>query len=38
MSAFSDEAVGQLTVGEPDVQLFAGITGDLSPNHVNEQR
>jgi acyl dehydratase len=25
------------TVGESDVYLFAGITGDLSPNHVDEQ-
>lgn len=25
------------TVGETDVYLFAGITGDLSSNHVNEQ-
>ena len=25
------------TVGETDVYLFAGITGDLSPNHVNEE-
>jgi len=24
------------TVGESDVYLFAGLTGDLSPNHVNE--
>jgi 3-hydroxybutyryl-CoA dehydratase len=24
------------TVGESDVYLFAGITGDLSPNHVNK--
>jgi 3-hydroxybutyryl-CoA dehydratase len=24
------------TVSESDVYLFAGITGDLSPNHVNE--
>jgi 3-hydroxybutyryl-CoA dehydratase len=24
------------TIGESDVYLFAGITGDLSPNHVNE--
>jgi 3-hydroxybutyryl-CoA dehydratase len=24
------------TVGETDVYMFAGITGDLSPNHVNE--
>src|ERR1700676_5820254 len=25
------------TVGEADVYMFAGITGDLSSNHVNEQ-
>ncbi len=25
------------TVSESDVYLFAGITGDLSPNHVDEQ-
>jgi acyl dehydratase len=25
------------TVGETDIYLFAGITGDLSVNHVNEQ-
>jgi acyl dehydratase len=25
------------TVGESDVYLFAGLTGDLSANHVNEQ-
>ena len=24
------------TVSESDVYLFAGITGDLSPNHVNK--
>lgn len=24
------------TVGESDVYLFAGITGDLAPNHVNK--
>lgn len=24
------------TIGESDVYLFAGITGDLSPNHVDE--
>lgn len=24
------------TVGEADVYMFAGITGDLSPNHVDE--
>ncbi len=25
------------TVGEADVYMFAGVTGDLSKNHVNEQ-
>jgi 3-hydroxybutyryl-CoA dehydratase len=25
------------TVGETDVYLFAGISGDLSPNHVDEE-
>jgi 3-hydroxybutyryl-CoA dehydratase len=25
------------TVGESDVYLFAGITGDLNPNHVDEE-
>ena len=25
------------TVGESDVYLFAGITGDFSPNHVNRE-
>jgi 3-hydroxybutyryl-CoA dehydratase len=25
------------TVGESDIYMFAGITGDLSVNHVNEQ-
>lgn len=25
------------TVGESDVYLFAGLTGDLSPNHVDEE-
>lgn len=25
------------TVGETDVTLFAGITGDLSDNHINDQ-
>ena len=39
--AFSD-VVGKTiscakTVGESDVYLFAGITGDLSPNHVDEE-
>ncbi|MCJ0765955.1 MaoC family dehydratase [Variovorax terrae] len=31
-----DAAVFEKTVGESDVYLFAGITGDLAPNHVNE--
>lgn len=40
MTAF-EAAVGATvtcskTVGESDVYLFAGITGDLSPNHVDE--
>ena len=35
-------AVGQQvtfakTVSESDVHQFAGITGDLSPNHVNDE-
>ena len=25
------------TIGETDIYLFAGITGDFSPNHVNEE-
>jgi len=25
------------TVGETDIYLFAGITGDFAPNHVNEE-
>lgn len=32
-----DHVTFSKTVGESDVYLFAGITGDLSPNHVNEQ-
>jgi acyl dehydratase len=31
-----DAAVFEKTVSESDVYLFAGITGDLAPNHVNE--
>jgi acyl dehydratase len=31
-----DQATFSKTVSESDVYLFAGITGDLSPNHVNE--
>ncbi|MBI4789969.1 MAG: MaoC family dehydratase N-terminal domain-containing protein [Chloroflexi bacterium] len=32
-----DEVTFSKTVSESDVYLFAGITGDLSPNHVNEE-
>lgn len=31
-----DTAVFEKTISESDVYLFAGITGDLNPNHVNE--
>ena len=34
--AVGDGATFSKTVGETDVYLFAGITGDLSPNHVNK--
>jgi 3-hydroxybutyryl-CoA dehydratase len=30
-------ATGTRTVGESDVYLFAGITGDFDPNHVDEE-
>jgi 3-hydroxybutyryl-CoA dehydratase len=32
-----DSVTFSKTVGESDVYLFAGLTGDLSPNHVNEE-
>jgi 3-hydroxybutyryl-CoA dehydratase len=32
-----DEVEFSKTVGEADVYMFAGITGDFSANHVNEQ-
>jgi|SRR5713226_2988765 len=32
-----DSATFSKTVGETDVYLFAGITGDFSGNHVNEE-
>ena len=35
--AVGDTARFSKTVGESDVLLFAGLTGDLSPNHVNEE-
>ena len=31
-----DGATFTKTVSESDVYLFAGITGDLAPNHVNK--
>jgi 3-hydroxybutyryl-CoA dehydratase len=42
MAGALEAAVGQRvsfrkTVSESDVYLFAGITGDFSPNHVDEQ-
>ncbi len=32
-----DQVTFAKTVGESDIYMFAGITGDLSVNHVNEQ-
>ena len=32
-----DKAFVEKTVSESDVYLFAGITGDLNPAHVNEE-
>jgi acyl dehydratase len=32
-----DSVTFSKTVGESDVYLFAGITGDLAPNHVDEE-
>lgn len=32
-----DGATFRKTIGETDVYLFAGITGDFAPNHVDEQ-
>lgn len=32
-----DTVTFQKTVGESDIYLFAGITGDLSGNHVNDE-
>lgn len=32
-----DEVTFAKTVSESDVYLFAGITGDFAPNHVNEE-
>ena len=32
-----DSVVLEKTISESDVYLFAGITGDFSPNHVNEK-
>ena len=35
--ALGSSAFFSKTVSESDVYLFAGITGDFAPNHVNEQ-
>jgi acyl dehydratase len=35
--AIGDSVHVSKTIGESDVYLFAGITGDFSPNHVNEE-
>jgi acyl dehydratase len=35
--AIGDETSFSKTVAESDVYLFAGITGDLAPNHVDEE-
>jgi 3-hydroxybutyryl-CoA dehydratase len=32
-----EKATFAKTIGESDIYLFAGITGDFSPNHVNDQ-
>jgi 3-hydroxybutyryl-CoA dehydratase len=34
--AVGESVTFRKTVGESDVYLFAGITGDLAPNHVDE--
>jgi 3-hydroxybutyryl-CoA dehydratase len=34
--AVGDHATFSKTVGESDVYLFAGITGDFAPNHTNK--
>ena len=35
--AVDDQVTFSKTVGESDIYGFAGITGDFSPNHVNDQ-
>jgi 3-hydroxybutyryl-CoA dehydratase len=35
--AVGDSVTFSKTIGESDVYLFAGITGDLGDNHINEQ-
>jgi acyl dehydratase len=32
----NDSAVFSKTIAESDIYLYAGLTGDFSPNHVNE--
>jgi 3-hydroxybutyryl-CoA dehydratase len=34
--ALGDKAVFSRTVAESDIYLYAGLTGDYSPNHMNE--
>jgi len=34
--SIGDSASFTKTIGETDVYLYAGITGDFSPNHINE--
>ena len=35
--AVGDSVSFSKTVGESDVYLFAGISGDFSPNHIDEE-
>jgi len=35
--AVGDQVRFTKTVGESDVYLFAGITGDFADNHINEE-
>lgn len=35
--SLGDKASFEKTIGESDVYLFAGITGDLNPAHINQK-
>lgn len=35
--AVGAEVILERTISESDIYLYAGITGDLSPNHINEK-